>query len=50
MFALSSAMSPLRDAPLLPRIFIRTLLRTVYADKEAGEVRLTFRPPALQLP
>ena len=26
-----------RDAPLVPRIFIRTLLRNVYRDKEAGE-------------
>jgi putative NADH-flavin reductase len=26
-----------RDVPLLPRIFARTLLRDLYADKEAGE-------------
>jgi len=26
-----------RDTPLLPRIFIRTLLRNIYRDKEAGE-------------
>ncbi len=26
-----------RDTPILPRIFIRTLLRVVYADKAAGE-------------
>jgi putative NADH-flavin reductase len=26
-----------RDTPLLPRLFIATLLRDVYADKEAGE-------------
>jgi putative NADH-flavin reductase len=26
-----------RDTPFLPRIFIRTLLRAVYADKAAGE-------------
>jgi uncharacterized protein YbjT (DUF2867 family) len=26
-----------RDTPLLPRVFIATLLRDVYADKQAGE-------------
>lgn len=26
-----------RDTPLLPRIFIATLLRDIYADKQAGE-------------
>jgi putative NADH-flavin reductase len=29
-----------RDAPLVPRIFIRSLLRDVYRDKAAGEVEL----------
>jgi len=29
-----------RDVPLLPRIFIRLLLRDLYADKEAGEIDL----------
>jgi uncharacterized protein YbjT (DUF2867 family) len=29
-----------RDAPFLPRVFIRTLLRDVYRDKEAGEVHV----------
>jgi len=28
------------DTPLLPRLFIRTLLRRVYADKAAGEVAI----------
>ena len=26
-----------RDTPLLPRLFIATLLRDIYADKQAGE-------------
>ena len=30
----------IRDTPLLPRLFIRTLLRDMYSDKEAGEVEL----------
>lgn len=30
----------LRDVPLIPRLFMRTLLRDVYRDKEAGEVEL----------
>jgi putative NADH-flavin reductase len=29
-----------RDVPLIPRLFMRTLLREVYRDKEAGEVEL----------
>jgi putative NADH-flavin reductase len=29
-----------RDVPLLPRIFIRTLLRDLYADKDRGEDEL----------
>lgn len=29
-----------RDTPLLPRVFIRTLLRNIYADKVAGEAVL----------
>ena len=29
------------DTPLLPRLFIRTLLRHVYADKAAGEQAIT---------
>ena len=29
-----------RDAPLVPRIFIRSLLRDVYRDKAAGEAEL----------
>jgi putative NADH-flavin reductase len=29
-----------RDAPLLPRLFMRTLLRKIYADKAAGEAVL----------
>lgn len=30
----------LRDAPLVPRIFMRTLLRNIYRDKVAGESQL----------
>lgn len=29
-----------RDAPLIPRLFMRTLLRDIYRDKEAGEAEL----------
>ena len=29
-----------RDVPLVPRLFMRTLLRDVYRDKEAGELLL----------
>ncbi len=29
-----------RDVPLLPRLFIRLLLKEIYADKEAGELAL----------
>jgi putative NADH-flavin reductase len=29
-----------QDTPLVPRLFIATLLRAVYADKEAGEVAI----------
>jgi putative NADH-flavin reductase len=29
-----------RDVPLIPRLFMRTLLRDVYRDKEAGDVEL----------
>jgi putative NADH-flavin reductase len=29
-----------RDVPLVPRLFMRTLLRDLYADKAAGEARL----------
>jgi putative NADH-flavin reductase len=29
-----------RDVPLIPRLFIRTLLRDVYNDKKAGEAQL----------
>ena len=29
-----------RDAPTIPRLFMRTLLRDVYRDKEAGEAAL----------
>ena len=29
-----------QDTPLVPRIFMRTLLRRVYRDKEAGEAQL----------
>jgi len=29
-----------RDVPLIPRLFMRTLLRDVYRDKEAGDVVL----------
>ena len=29
-----------RDVPAMPRLFIRTLLRDVYRDKEAGEMAL----------
>jgi putative NADH-flavin reductase len=28
------------DTPLLPRLFMRTLLRRIYADKEAGEAAI----------
>jgi hypothetical protein len=30
----------LRDVPLIPRLFIRTLLRNIYRDKLAGESQL----------
>ena len=30
----------IRDVPLIPQLFIRTLLRDVYNDKEAGEIPL----------
>lgn len=29
-----------RDVPLIPRLFMRTLLRDVYRDKEAGDVEV----------
>ncbi len=29
-----------RDAPLVPRVFVRTLLRNIYRDKHAAEVEL----------
>jgi len=32
------------DTPLLPRLFIRTLLRRVYADKTAGEAAIRQSP------
>lgn len=33
-----------RDVPPIPRLFMRTLLRDVYQDKEAGEVALRSSP------
>lgn len=33
-----------RDTPLLPRVFMRTLLRHVYADKTAGEAVIVQSP------
>jgi len=41
-FILTSAygVGTMRDVPFLPRVFMLLLLRDLYADKEAGEVRV----------